>query len=191
MVLRACTCPAPHVAVHRTLTLEEGSMAKNHSFDVSTGVEMHEVDNAVNQAHKEVAQRYDFKGTDCSLELDVDAGEVRMEADDEYRLKALYEVLVSKLARRGVPLKNLDAGKVEHGSLGRARQVVQLKQGIPQDTAKEIVKQVKALKLKKVQIQIQGDELRVSSPERDALQEVIAFLKGEDFGVELTFGNYR
>lgn len=166
-------------------------MAKNNSFDISTGVDLQEVDNAVNQAAKEVAQRYDFKGTNCTFDFDREEGAVKLDADDEYRLKALHEVLVSKLAKRGVPLKNLDSGKVEHGTLGRARQVVGLKQGIPQDTAKEIVKRVKALKFKKVQIQIQGDELRVTSPERDSLQEVIAFLKGEDFGVELQFGNYR
>jgi cyclic-di-GMP-binding protein len=166
-------------------------MAKNSSFDISTGVDLQEVDNAVNQATKEVQQRYDFKGTNCTLEFDREAGAVKLDADDDYRLKALHEVLVSKLAKRGVPLKNLDTGEVEHGTLGRTRQVVTLKQGIPQDTAKEIVKRVKALKLKKVQIAIQGDELRVTSPERDALQEVIAFLKGEDFGVELQFGNYR
>lgn len=166
-------------------------MAKNSSFDISTGVDLQEVDNAVNQAVKEVQQRYDFKGTNCTLEFDREAGAVKLDADDDYRLKALHEVLVSKLAKRGVPLKNLDSGDVEHGTLGRTRQLVTLKQGIPQDTAKEIVKRVKALKLKKVQISIQGDELRVTSPERDALQEVIAFLKGEDFGVELQFGNYR
>jgi cyclic-di-GMP-binding protein len=166
-------------------------MARNHSFDVSTGVDLQEVDNAVNQARKEVAQRYDFKGTSCTLEFDRDAGAVKLDADDEYRLKALHEVLVSKLARRGVPLRNLDEGEVEMGSLGRARQVVGLKQGIPADTAKEIVKDVKQLKLKKLQVQIQGDELRVTSPERDTLQEVIAFLKGQDYGVELNFGNYR
>ncbi len=166
-------------------------MAKNHSFDVSTGVDLQEVDNAVNQATKEIRQRYDFKDTDCTLELDREAGAVKLDADDDYRLKALYEVLVSKLAKRRVPLKNLEAGSVEQGTLGRARQVVTLKQGIPQDTAKEIVKRIKGLKLKKVQVQIQGDELRVSSPDRDALQEVIAFLKKQDFGVELQFGNYR
>jgi cyclic-di-GMP-binding protein len=166
-------------------------MARNHSFDVSTGVDLQEVDNAVNQARKEVAQRYDFKGTSCTLEFDRDAGAVKLDADDKHRLKALHEVLVSKLARRGVPLRNLDEGEVEMGSLGRARQLVGLKQGIPADTAKEIVKDVKQLKLKKLQVQIQGDELRVTSPERDALQEVIAFLKGQDYGVELNFGNYR
>ncbi len=166
-------------------------MAQNHSFDISTGVDLQEVDNAVNQATKEVLQRYDFKGTNCTLEFDREAGTVKLDADDDYKLKALYDILVSKLAKRGVPLKNLDAGKVEHGSLGRARQEVALRQGIPSDTAKEIVKEVKGLKLKKCQIQIQGEELRVTSPERDTLQEVIAFLKGKDWGVELSFGNYR
>jgi cyclic-di-GMP-binding protein len=166
-------------------------LAKNNSFDISTGVDLQEVDNAVNQARKEVAQRYDFKGTSCVLELDREAGNVSLDADDDYRLKALYEVLISKMARRGVPLKNLDPGQAEIGSLGRARQVVALKQGIDRDTAREIAKAIKDLKLKKVQVQIQEDELRVSSPERDTLQEVIAFLKGQDFGVELNFGNYR
>lgn len=166
-------------------------MAKNHSFDVSTGVDLQEVDNAVNQAQKESGQRYDFKGADVNLDFDREAGAVKLDADDEYRLKALYEILLSKLSKRGVPLKNLDLGDVDHGTMGRARQVVRLKQGIPSDTAKEIVKRVKALKLKKVQVQIQGEELRVTSPERDALQQVMAFLKSEDFGVELQFGNYR
>jgi cyclic-di-GMP-binding protein len=166
-------------------------MAQNHSFDVSTGVDLQEVDNAVNQARKEIAQRYDFKGTDCTLELDRGDGAVELEADDEYRLKAVHEVLVAKLAKRGVPLRNLDPTEPETGSLGRARQVVRFRQGIPADTAKRMVKDVKELKLKKVQAQIQGEELRVTSPDRDALQEVIAFLRKGDYGVELQFGNYR
>jgi len=166
-------------------------MAQNHSFDISTGVDLQEVDNAVNQASKEVAQRYDFKGTDCTIEFDREAGTVRLDADDPYRLEALYEILRGKLAKRGVPLRNLDRGEVERGTLGRARQVVTLKQGIPSETAKEIVKEVKALKLKKCQIQIQGEELRVTSPDRDTLQEVIAFLKAKELPVELTFGNFR
>jgi cyclic-di-GMP-binding protein len=166
-------------------------MAQNHSFDVSTGVDLQEVDNAVNQARKEIGQRYDFKGTDCTLELDRGAGSVALEADDEYRLKALYEVLVAKFAKRGVPLRNLDPTDPETGTLGRARQQVNLRQGIPGDTAKRIVKDVKDLKLKKVQVQIQGDELRVTSPDLDTLQEVIAFLRKGDYGVELQFGNYR
>lgn len=166
-------------------------MAQNQSFDITTEVDLQEVDNAVNQAHKEVAQRYDFKGTNCTLELDRASGSVKLDADDEYKLKALYEILLAKLAKRGVPLKNVDAGEIEHGTLGRTRQVIGLKQGIDSETAKEIAKEVKALKLKKCQIQIQGEELRVTSPDRDTLQEVIAFLRSKDFGVELTFGNFR
>jgi uncharacterized protein YajQ (UPF0234 family) len=166
-------------------------MAQNHSFDITTGVDLQEVDNAVNQATKEVGQRYDFKGTKCTLELDRAAGVVKLDADDDYKLKALHEILLAKLAKRGVPLKNVDAGEVEHGTLGRARQTLALKQGIPSDAAKEIVKDVKGQKLKKVQVQIQGNELRVTSPDLDTLQEVIAFLKGKDYGVQLNFGNYR
>jgi cyclic-di-GMP-binding protein len=163
----------------------------NFSFDVSTGVDLQEVDNAVNQATKEVAQRYDFKGTKCTIELDRQEALLRLDADDEYRLTALVDILRGRLAKRGVPLKNLDVGDVDHGTLGRARQVIRLKQGIPSDTAKKIVKEVKAQKLKKVQVAIQGDELRVTAPSKDDLQAVMAFLRGEDFGVELTFGNYR
>ena len=116
-------------------------MAQNHSFDISTGLDLQEVDNSVNQARKEVAQRYDFKGTSCTFEFDRKEGTIKLDADDDYRLKALYEILLAKLAKRGVPLKNLDPGEVEQGSLGRARQAVALKQGIPADTAKAIVKE--------------------------------------------------
>ncbi|MDH5590030.1 MAG: YajQ family cyclic di-GMP-binding protein [Gemmatimonadota bacterium] len=166
-------------------------MAKNASFDISTGVDLQEVDNAVNQAVKEVQTRYDFKGTDCTLEFDRAAGSVKLEADDEYRLTALLGVLREKLVRRGVPVKNLDEGKVEIGTLGRARQAVVLKQGIDQETGKRIVKDIKAEGFKKAQVQIQGEELRVTAPARDTLQEIIAFLKTQDYGVELQFGNYR
>lgn len=166
-------------------------MAKTSSFDVSTGVDLQEVDNAVNQAHKEIATRYDFKGTDCSLEFDRKTATIKMEADDEYRLGQLLGVLREKLVRRGVPVKNLDEGDVETATLGRARQTVGLKQGIDQETAKKIVKAVKDGGFKKVQVAIQGEELRVSAPARDTLQEVIAFLRKGDWGVELKFGNYR
>jgi uncharacterized protein YajQ (UPF0234 family) len=105
-------------------------MAKSESFDVSTGVDMQEVDNAVNQARKEIDQRYDFKGTKCTFEFDRAAGTVLLDADDAYKLEALKGVLKEKLARRKVPLKNIDEGKPEEGSLGRARQRISLKQGI-------------------------------------------------------------
>ena len=166
-------------------------MAQNASFDITTGVDLQEVDNAVNMATKEIATRYDFKGKTCTLELDRKAGAIKLDADDEYYLKALMGVLREKLTRRGVPVKNLDEGKVEIGSLGRARQAVTLKQGIDQETAKRISKDVRDGGFKKVQVSIQGDELRVTSPSRDTLQQVIALVRAGDYGVELQFGNYR
>jgi cyclic-di-GMP-binding protein len=166
-------------------------MAKKQSFDISTSVDFQEVDNAVNQATKEILTRYDFKGTKCTLELDREAGVVKIDADDEYRLTQVVSVLREKLSRRQVPLKNIDEGPVEVGTLGRARQAVALKNAIDQDTAKKISKAIKEGGFKKVQVQIQGEELRVTSPSRDELQEIMAFLKKKDYGVELMFGNYR
>jgi uncharacterized protein YajQ (UPF0234 family) len=176
----------PAITAHQRIT-----MAKKNSFDVSTGVDLQEVDNAVNQAHKEIATRYDFKGTDCTVDFDRSGSAIKLEADDEYRLTAVLQIVREKLSRRGVPVKNLDQGGVEIGSLGRARQTVGLKQGIDQETAKKMVKAVKDHGFKKVQVQIQADELRVTSPSKDELQQVMAFMKGEDWGVELQFGNYR
>jgi uncharacterized protein YajQ (UPF0234 family) len=166
-------------------------MSKQNSFDVTSGVDLQEVDNAVNQTLKEISQRYDFKGVHATVELDRAQGALDLEADDEYKMTALYEVLKSRLVRRQVPLKNLKPGTLEQASLGRVRQRIELQQGVPADAAKAIAKAVKDLKLRNVQVAIQGDQLRVSSPSRDALQEVIQFLRGEDFGVELQFGNYR
>lgn len=166
-------------------------MAKSSSFDISTSVDLQEVDNAVNQAVKEIGQRYDFKGTDCRITFDRAGASVTLDADDAYRLEAVKTVLREKLAKRGVPLKNLDEGTVDEGTMGRHRQVLALKQGIDQDTAKRIVKDVKDAGFKKVQVQIQKDELRVTAPSRDTLQEVIGFLRPRDYGVALSFGNYR
>lgn len=166
-------------------------MAKNSSFDVSTGVDLQEVDNAVNQAMKEVGQRYDFKGTNCTIEFNRGESNIGLDADDAYKLGALLEILKGRFISRGVPVKNLDLGDADTGTLGRIRQTIGLKQGIDHETGKRIVKAVKDLKLKKVQVAIQGEELRVSSPDKDSLQEAMAFLKSEDWGVELTFGNYR
>lgn len=163
----------------------------NYSFDVSTGADLQEVDNAVNQTHKEIAQRFDFKGTHCTVEFDRDKAAIRLEADDDFRMKALFDVLQTKLIKRGVPVRNLDMGPDEAASSGRVRREITLTQGIPSETARQIVKDVKAQKMKKVQIAIQGDELRVSSPSKDVLQEVMAFLRSEDYGIELKFGNYR
>jgi uncharacterized protein YajQ (UPF0234 family) len=166
-------------------------MATTSSFDVSTGADLQEVDNAVNNAVKELAQRYDFKGTHCTLEFDRDKAEIRLAADDQFRLDAVTDVLQTKLIKRNVPVKNLKPGTVEQASGGSVRQTIALTQGIPQDIAKTISKAIKDRGFKKVQASIQGDEVRVSSPSRDELQAVMAFLRGEDFGIELTFGNYR
>ena len=166
-------------------------MAKKQSFDISTSVDFQEVDNAVNQAIKETHVRYDFKGTECTLDFDRAAGVVKLDADDEFRLTQLMGVLREKLSRRRVPLKNVDEGDVEIGSLGRARQVVGLKNGIDQETARQIVKDIKNGGFKKAQVQIQGEELRVTSPSRDELQAIMQYVKEKDYGVELMFGNYR
>lgn len=166
-------------------------MAAQASFDISTGADLQEVDNAVNQALKEVAQRFDFKGTRCTIQLDREKASIALEADDAFKMRALFDVLQGRLVKRGVPLKNLRPGEDQPASGGRVRRGITLQQGIPQDTARTIVKVVKDRDWKKVQVAIQGDELRVTSPSKDTLQEVMAFLRGQDFGIELKFGNYR
>jgi cyclic-di-GMP-binding protein len=166
-------------------------MATTASFDVSTGADLQEVDNAVNQALKEIAQRYDFKGTHCAVEFDRAKSVIRLSADDEYRMTALEDVLQSRLIKRGVPVKNLDAGELEPGTGQSVRRTITLTQGIPQEAAKKIVKAIKDAGLRKIQASIQGDEVRVSGPSKDDLQAAMAVLRGQDFGVELKFGNYR
>jgi cyclic-di-GMP-binding protein len=166
-------------------------MASQNSFDVSTGADLQEVDNALNQARKEVVQRYDFKGTNCTIDFDTKASKFTLEADDDYRLEALFDVLQTKLIRRGVPVKNLKRAPPQPASGARARQEIELTQGIPTDTAKQMVKDIKGGGFKKVQTSIQGDEVRITSPSRDELQAVMTFLKSQDYGVELQFGNYR
>jgi cyclic-di-GMP-binding protein len=166
-------------------------MASNASFDISTGADLQEVDNAVNQALKEIAQRYDFKGTHCSIEFDRPKAEIHLAADDEFRMDALLDVLQSRMIKRGVPVKNLKVGDLIQGTGQTVRRTVSLTQGIPQDAAKKIVKAVKDGGFKKTQASIQGDEVRVTSPSKDELQTVITMLRGGDFGIELKFGNYR
>jgi uncharacterized protein YajQ (UPF0234 family) len=166
-------------------------MAKNSTFDVTSNVDLQEVDNAVNQATKEIAQRYDFKGATAEIDFNKDAGTLTLLADDEYKLKALIDVLESKLVRRSVPIRNLDFGKIEPAAGSKARQVLTLQQGISTEKGKEIVKAIKNGGFKKVQAQIQDDQVRVQSPSIDELQAVIAFLKQQDFGLELQYGNFR
>jgi hypothetical protein len=163
----------------------------NPSFDVSTGADLQEVDNAVNQTLKEIAQRYDFKGTHTTIEFDRAKAEIRIHADDEFRMQQVLEVLQTRLAKRGVPLKNLNLGESIPATGTSVRRVVALTQGIPGDTARKIVKALKDGGFKKVQASIQGDEIRVTSPSKDELQAVITFLRTQDFGIELSFGNYR
>lgn len=166
-------------------------MAATQSFDVTTGCDLQEVDNAVNQAVKEITQRFDFKGIKVGVELLRAENKIILTGPDDFKIKAIWEVLQSKLVKRKVPLRNLTPGKIDTAALGTARQEIELQQGIPIDTAREIVKFVKENKLKRVQVAIQADQVRVSSPSRDELQNVMALLRQHDFGVELNFGNYR
>ena len=166
-------------------------MASNPSFDVSTGADLQEVDNAVNQALKEIGQRYDFKGSHCTIEFDRAKAEIRLAADDEFRMEALLDVLRGRMIKRGVPVKNLSVGENVAATGQSVRRTVTLTQGIAQDVAKKIIRAVKDGGFKKAQATIQGDEIRITSPSRDELQAIIAFLRGQDFGIELRFGNYR
>jgi len=166
-------------------------MAANQSFDITTGCDLQEVDNAVNQTIKEINQRYDFKGVKVGIDFRRDDGKIVLTAPDDYKLKASWEILQSKMVRRQVPLKNLKEGSVEPAGGATVRQEITLQQGIPTETARAIVKYLKDKKLKKVQASIQKDQVRVTSPSRDELQNVIGLLKEEDFGIELDFGNYR
>jgi len=166
-------------------------MAVTQSFDVTTGCDLQEVDNAVNQALKEITQRFDFKGIKVGVELLRAENKIVLTGPDDFKIKAIWDVLQTKLVRRKVPLKNLTPGEIETAGGGTARQELALQQGIPIETAREIVKFVKENKLKKVQVSIQADQVRVSSPSRDELQNVMALLRQHDFGIELNFGNYR
>ncbi len=166
-------------------------MPPQHSFDVTTSVDLQEVDNAVNQAQKEVAQRYDFKGTTAEIDFQRSEAQIVLRAADDYRMDALFDVLQTKLIRRGVPVKNLDIGELRPAGDDTVRREVRLKMALDGDTARQVAAAVKAAKMKKVQASIQGEQVRITSPSRDELQEVIALLRGQDFGVELSFGNFR
>jgi uncharacterized protein YajQ (UPF0234 family) len=166
-------------------------MATTSSFDVTTGVDMQEVDNAVNQAQKEIAQRYDFKGANVSIELKRAEEQIQLAADSDFRMKALFDVLQAKLIKRGVPVKNLDIGETKPAGGDTVRKEIKLKTALDGETAKKVAAAIKEAKLKKVQAAIQGDQVRVTSPSRDDLQEAIALLRSKEFDVELKFGNYR
>ncbi|HLO26395.1 MAG TPA: YajQ family cyclic di-GMP-binding protein [Geobacteraceae bacterium] len=158
------------------------------SFDIVSKVDMQEVDNAVNQTLKEIAQRYDFKGSKSEVTLEKDA--IKVLADDDFRLKAIVDILQSKCIKRGISLKSLDYGKAETASGGMVRQNIAIRQGIAKEKGKEICAIIKETKLK-VQGQIQEDQVRVTGKNIDDLQEIIQLLKGKDLDVELQFINFR
>jgi uncharacterized protein YajQ (UPF0234 family) len=166
-------------------------MAAQPSFDITSTVDLQEVDNAVNQAKKELAQRYDFKGSKASIELKANDNLIEIIADDNFKLEAVMEILTTRLVRRGVPTKNMKPSEIETVGSGLVKRRMELQQGISSDAAREITKFVKEQKLKKIQVTIQGDQLRVTSGSRDQLQDAIQILRGQDFGVELQFGNFR
>ncbi len=166
-------------------------MPKDESFDITTGCDLQEVDNAVNQALREINGRYDFKGATVEVQYDRGAGTISIHTDDEYRLQSIWDVLVGRFVSRKVPIENMRRGEAQQAASGTVRQVVNLVQGIDSDTAKKISQHIRDQKLKKVQAQIQGDAVRVTGPSRDDLQAVMQSLKAEDWGMELNFGNYR
>jgi cyclic-di-GMP-binding protein len=163
-------------------------MPSSYSFDVVSEIDMQEVDNAVNQAKKEIEQRYDFKGS--KTEIEVSDEEIKISSDDEFRIKAVVEILKAKFVKRGISPKSLDLSKIENATMGTVKQNGKLVKGISKEKAKEIVAEIKNNKLK-VQAQIMENQVRVSAKDKDELQTIIAVLKGKDFGIDLQFTNYR
>ena len=166
-------------------------MASQASFDITSSVDLQEVDNAVNQARKELAQRFDFKGSKSSIDFKRTENVIELISDDNFKMESVWDILQTRMVRRGVPVKNLDASDPEPIAGGLVKKTIKLTQGIPIERAKEIVQFLKDKKLKKVQATIQADQVRVTSPSKDELQSAMAALRQGDFGVELQFGNYR
>ena len=163
-------------------------MAQENSFDIACKIDMQEVDNAINQSRKEIQQRYDLKGSKCEIALE--KSDIVLTADDDFKLRAVVDILQGKLHRRNVPLRALTYGEVEPAAGGSVRQKIALQQGIPQEKAKEIVRLIKETKLK-VQAQIQEDQVRVAGKNRDDLQKIITMLKAKELGIAIEFTNYR
>jgi uncharacterized protein YajQ (UPF0234 family) len=161
-----------------------------NTFDIVSKIDLAEVSNAIQQALKEIQTRYDLKTSHSSIELNEKDHKITLASQDEYKLKAVNEILESKLVKRHVPLKGLTYGAVQPAAGSSVRQEISLQQGIPIEKAREIVKAIKDSK-KKVQASINADLVRVSGKDRDALQEVIALLRGKDFGIDMQFTNYR
>ncbi|MEO8880846.1 MAG: YajQ family cyclic di-GMP-binding protein [Gemmatimonadaceae bacterium] len=166
-------------------------MAQTASFDVTTGVDLQEVDNAINQAQKEIAQRYDFKGSKASIDFKRADNLIALVADSDFQMTALFDVVQTKLIKRGVPVKNLDIGDLKQAAGDTVRRDIKLKMELDTETAKKVAAAIKDAKLKKVQASIQGEQVRITSPSKDELQDVMTLLRGKEFGVELKFGNYR
>ena len=166
-------------------------MPDTSSFDVTSTIDFAEVDNALNQARKEVGQRYDFKGATADITLNAADKTLTLLADDEFKMNALWEIVQTRLVRRGVAVKNFKVPDSEPAAGGAVRRVIEIQQGIPIEAAKEIVKFLKEKKIKKVQAAIQADQVRVSSTSKDELQDAMRVLRDHDFGVALQFGNYR
>jgi hypothetical protein len=162
----------------------------DNSFDVASKIDLNEVLNAVQQASKELLTRYDLKDSKSSIELNEEDHKILLASSDEYKLKAVNEILAQKLVKRNVPIKGLEYGTITPASAGSVRQEITLQQGIPIEKARDIVKIIKDSKLK-VQASIQADVVRVSGKDRDTLQQVMAILRGKDFGIDMQFTNYR
>jgi cyclic-di-GMP-binding protein len=165
-------------------------MAEEHSFDIVSKVDLQEVLNAVQQAMKEIQQRFDFRGSKSNIDLNKDKHEITLVSDDEGKLKSVVDILQTKLIKRGISLKALSYGKIEQASGGTVRQIVTLQEGIAVDKAKEIVKLIKDAKMK-VQAEIQKDQVRVRAKKIDDLQTAISMIKDKDFGIHIEFINYR
>ncbi|MBV9301250.1 MAG: YajQ family cyclic di-GMP-binding protein [Acidobacteriaceae bacterium] len=161
-----------------------------NTFDIASKIDLNEVANAIQQAAKEIQTRYDLKDSKSSIELNEKERKILLASSDEYKLKAITEILNQKLVKRNVPLKGLEYGRVIAASQGSVREEITLQQGIPTEKAREIVKLIKDSKLR-VQASIQGDLVRVSGKDRDTLQQVIALLRAKDFGIDVQFTNYR
>ncbi len=163
-------------------------MAVTNSFDITSEVNLQEVNNAIQLTNKEIRTRFDFKNSNCQVSFE--NNQIILLADDDFKLKSLKEILQTKLAKRKVPLKALNYGKIERAFGGRVRQSIELQQGIPTDKAKEIVKIIKGLKLK-AQASIRGEVVRVAAKKRDVLQYIIQHLKEKDLGIHVQFSNFR
>jgi uncharacterized protein YajQ (UPF0234 family) len=165
-------------------------MAADNSFDIVSKVDMQEIDNALNQARKEIIQRYDFKGSKTSIDLHQKENEIAVISDDEFRMKAVIDILQSKFVKRSVPLKALTYSSIEPAAGGTVRQTIKLQNGIEKENAKLIVKMIKDTKLR-VQAQIMEDQVRVSGKNKDDLQAVMALLRQADLKFAVQFTNYR